>query len=95
MHDVLTLVAEVNTVTDGLDNAIKFTDDVYWNRLYSAMLEVLSVRTWRRALDTKLTLLRETYSMLHAQADAERAATLEWMIIALIVLEIVLALTGH
>jgi hypothetical protein len=94
MHEVQGLVAEVNTVTDGLDNAIKFTDDVYWNRLYSAMLEVLSVRSWRRALDTKLGLLRETYAMLHDQADAERAATLEWTIIVLIVLEIVLALKG-
>lgn len=94
MHDVQTLAAEVNEVTEGIENAIKFTDDVYWNRLYTAMLELLSVATWRRGLDRKLAILRETYAMLHHQADAERAATLEWTIILLIVLEIVMALAG-
>lgn len=94
MHDVQALAAEVNEVTEGIENAIKFTDDVYWNRLYTAMLELLSVATWRRGLDRKLALLRETYAMLHHQADAERGATLEWTIILLIVLEIVMALAG-
>lgn len=95
LHDVQRLVAEFTEVTERVDNALKVTDDVYWNRLYSAMLNVLRVNMWRAGVEHKLALLRETYSMLHDQADAERASALEWTIVLLILVEIFLALTGH
>lgn len=94
LHDVQRLVAEVVEVTERVDNAFKVTDDVYWNRLYSATLNVLRVEVWREGVDHKLALVRETYGMLHDQADAERANALEWAIVLLIVFEIVMALLG-
>ena len=60
LSDVQRLVAEVTEVTEQIDNALKVTDDVYWNRLYSAALGVLRVRVWREGVDHKLALLRET-----------------------------------
>jgi uncharacterized Rmd1/YagE family protein len=79
-------------VTERLDNALKVTDDVYWNRLYTAALGVLRVDVWRTGVEHKLALLRETYSMLRTAATAERDAFLEVAIILLIVVEVVLAL---
>lgn len=52
LHDLQRLVAEITEVTERIDNALKVTDDVYWNRLYSAMLSVLRVQTWRMGLTT-------------------------------------------
>lgn len=95
LHDVQRLVAEFTEVTERLDNALKVTDDVYWNRLYSAMLNVLRVNMWRAGVEHKLALLRETYSMLHDQADAERASALEWIIVLLILVEIFMAVIGR
>ncbi len=102
LRDVLRLVADVTEVTERVDNAFKVTDDVYWNRLYSALLNVLRVHVWRRGVEHRLELLRETYSILHNEADAERAAALEWAIVLLILFEIILimfefvvALGGH
>jgi hypothetical protein len=95
LHDVQRLVAEFTEVTERVDNALKVTDDVYWNRLYSAMLNVLQVDVWRAGVEHKLALLRETYSMLHDEAGAERATALEWTIILLILFEIIMALLGH
>jgi hypothetical protein len=95
LHDLQRLVAEVTEVTERIDNALKVTDDVYWNRLYSAMLGVLLVQTWRAGVDHKLALLRETYGMLHDQADAERANALEWIIVILILVELIVALIGR
>ncbi len=95
LRDVHRLIAEVTEVTEQVDNALKVTDDVYWNRLYSAVLGVLRVRVWRDGVDHKLALLRETYAMLHDDADAERGAALEWAIVLLIVFEIVMALLGR
>jgi hypothetical protein len=92
LGEVQALVLEVTEVTERVDNALKVTDDVYWNRLYSALVESLRVDVWRRGVEHKLALLRETYAMLHADADAERAWILELMIVLLIVVEIALAL---
>src|SRR5262245_797193 len=91
LHLVQRLVAEVTEVTERLDNALKVTDDVYWNRLYSAALNVLRVDVWRTGVEHKLSLLRETYSMLRAEAEAERDLTLEIAIVVLILIEVVLA----
>lgn len=63
LHDVQRLVAEVTQVTERVDNALKVTDDVYWNRLYSALLNVLRLDVWRDGVEHKLALIRETYSM--------------------------------
>jgi hypothetical protein len=95
LHDVQRLIAELTEVTERVDNALKVTDDVYWNRLYSSMLNVLRVNVWRGGVEHKLALLRETYSMLHEEADAERGTALEWTIILLIVFEIVMALVRY
>lgn len=95
LHQVQRLVAEFTEVTERVDNALKVTDDVYWNRFYSALLNVLRVDVWRSGVEHKLTLLRETYSMLHDEADAERATALEWIIVFLIFFEIIMALLRH
>ena len=95
LHDVQRLVAEVTQVTERVDNALKVTDDVYWNRLYSSLLNVLRVDVWRSGVEHKLALIRETYSMLHAEADAERASELEWTVALLLLFEIVMALLRH
>ena len=46
-------------------------------------------------MDRKLSLVRETYGMLNAEAQAARAEALELAIVVLIVAEIVLALMKH
>ncbi|ACK69289.1 hypothetical protein PCC7424_0833 [Gloeothece citriformis PCC 7424] len=92
LHQVQRLVAEFTEVTERVDNALKVTDDVYWNRFYSALLNVLRVDVWRSGVEHKLALLRETYGMLHNEADTERATALEWIIVLLIFFEIVMAL---
>lgn len=95
LHDVQRLIAEFTEVTERVDNALKVTDDVYWNRFYSSLLNVLRVDVWRSGVEHKLALLRETYEMLHDEADTERATALEWTIVLLIVIEIILALLGR
>jgi len=43
LQEVQGLVVDVTEITERVDNALKVTDDVYWNRLYSAALDVLRV----------------------------------------------------
>ena len=87
-----TRVADVTETVERVDNALKVTDDVYLARIYAAALELFRGTAWRRGIERKLRIVRETYGMLNAEAQAARAELLEIAIIALIVIEIVLGL---
>jgi hypothetical protein len=87
-----TRVADVTETVERVENALKVTDDVYMARIYAAALELFRGTAWRRGIERKLSIVRETYSMLNAEAQAARAELLEIAIIALIVIEIVVGL---
>lgn len=95
LTDVQQLVFDVTEVTERVDNALKVSDDVYWNRLYESAVHVLRLQVWRQGVEHKLALLRETYEMLHNDAEAERSSALEIIVILLIAFEIVWTLLGH
>ena len=78
-----------------VENSLKVTDDVFLARIYSAALEIFRGRTWRSGIDRKIAILRETYGMLNAESQARRSEVLEIIIVALIVIEIALALLKH
>lgn len=92
LADMQTLVADSTELVERVENAMKVTDDVYLARIYGAALELFRGRVWRSGIDRKLTIIRETYAMLNAEAQAARAETLELAIVLLIVAEIVLSL---
>jgi hypothetical protein len=86
-----TQVADVTEIIERAENAFKVTDDVYLARVYSAALEIFRGAAWRRGIDRKLDIMRETYEMLNAESQAVRAEALEIAIVLLIVLEVVLS----
>ena len=86
-----TLVADSTEIVERAENALKVTDDVYLARVYAAALELFRGRVWRRGIDHKLAIIRQTYAMLNAEAMAVRNEVLEVAIIVLIVVEIVIA----
>ena len=83
-------VADITETVERVENALKVTDDVYLARIYAAALELFRGTAWRRGIERKLAIVRETYEMFNAEAQAARAELLEVAIIALIVIEIVL-----
>ena len=89
------LVAEVTELTERVDNALQVTEDVYLARIYAAALELFRARTVGAAVDRKLAIIRDTYTALYQEASAARAALMEAVIVALIAVEIVLALLAH
>jgi hypothetical protein len=89
------LVAEVTELRERVDNALQVTEDVYLARVYAASLDAFRVASVSAAVDRKLAIMRDTYSALYDEASSRRAEILEIAIIALIVIEIVLALAKH
>ena len=86
-----THVADVTETVERVENALKVTNDVYLARVYAAALELFREQAWRNGIERKLTILRETYSMLNGEALAARAELLELSIVVLIVAELLLS----
>ena len=84
-------VADSTEIVERVENSLKVTDDVYLARVYSAALEIFRGRAWRSGIDQKLSIIRDTYSMLNDDAQGARSEALEMAIVFLIVFEIVLA----
>jgi hypothetical protein len=92
LADLQALVADSTELVERVESALKVTDDVYLARIYTAALEIFRGRDWRAAIDRKLAIIRETYVMLNAEAQAARSEALEVLIVVLITAEILLAL---
>ncbi|MEI6321990.1 MAG: hypothetical protein WCP60_02660 [bacterium] len=90
-----TLVAEVTELTERADNVLQVTEDVYLARVYSAALELFRVRMVGAAVDRKLSIVRDTYAALYAEASDARGELLEIAIVILIILELAVALMRH
>jgi len=90
LADLQGLVADSTELVERVDSALKVTDDVYLARIYTAALEIFRGREWRAAIDRKLAIIRETYVMLNAEAQAARSEAIELLIVVLITAEIVL-----
>ena len=90
-----TLVAEVTEVTEKVDNALQVTEDVYLARVYTAALELFRVPHVGKAVDRKLAIIRDSYTALYEEASSKRGELMELAIIALIAVEIVIAMIRH
>jgi hypothetical protein len=91
LAEVQTRVADITEIVERADNGFKVVNDVYLARVYLAALEVFRDQAWRRGIDRKLGIFRDTYSMLNAEAQATRGELLEVMIILLFVADIIIS----
>lgn len=92
LSDLQTRVADVTETVERAENGLKVTDDVYLARVYSAALDLFRATAWRRGIERKLEIFRETYAMLNGEAQAARSELLEVVVILVILAELVLGL---
>lgn len=92
LRDLQRLVAGATELVERVENALKVTDDVWLSRVYQAALDVFRERAWRAGIERKLGIVRETYAMLNAEAQAGRMEVLEVVIVVLIAVEFLTAL---
>jgi hypothetical protein len=92
LSDLQTRVADVTETVERAENGLKVTDDVYLARVYSAALDLFRATAWRRGIERKLEIFRETYAMLNGEAQAARSELLEIVIIVVILAELILGL---
>lgn len=85
---------EVSEIFERIDNALHTVDDSWLAQVHRAAVEEFALQSWQRQLRDKLELLLRINGMLADQIHTQQSLRLEWAIVALIVLEILLALAG-
>lgn len=92
LNRLMETYAEVSEVTEGIENLIRITEDVYYARVYATALRVLRADSWRASVDRKIDVIRKNYQMLSDEVNREHGNFLEWVIIVLIALEFAFAI---
>jgi hypothetical protein len=92
LADLQTRFADITETVERVENSIKLTNDVHLARIYAAALQLFREQAWRRGIERKLGILRDTYAMLNSEAQVARAELLEIAIVVLIVAELILGL---
>jgi len=77
------------------DNALKLIGDQYLSRVFGLASARFHLDEWQQSIRRKLDTVGDVYDLLVQQAGGRRMETLEIIVVALIALEIVLAVLRH
>ena len=82
---------ESSLLSERVDNALKLIGDDYLARLHATASRRFYMQEWDAAISRKLNIVAELYQLLTDRVRTAQAQTLELVVIALIVIEILLA----
>ena len=82
---------DLTEYNERMENTIKIVGDLYLARVYSEALERFRVPLWRNSVYRKQRQVAQVYEFLQGEMYTRRSILLETTIVALIVLEIILA----
>jgi hypothetical protein len=88
---VVRRLVELTEFAERVDNALKVIGDFYLARVYESAVRRFRIRAWQSSVDAKQALLAQAYGLVRGEIDARRSTVLELVVIALIVVEVVLA----
>lgn len=88
------LQADGAQLFESVNNALKLLGDQYLARVYRVAARRLHLPEWDASILRKIGILDSLYGKLSDRRSNRRMETLEWIIIALITFEIVLAMVG-
>ena len=86
------LRVDISVITERLESSINMAGDAYYSHVYSMLVDQLSIRQWKKSIDSKLDIIRDLYTAYQHQLDTVHAELLEVIIIILIALELIMPL---
>ena len=86
---------ESTLLSEQVTNALKLIGDLYLSRIHTAAAIKVHLPGWERVIAEKLQILDEIYERIVDRVRTAQSQTLEVIIVALFVLEILLALFRH
>jgi hypothetical protein len=91
-RELTELRLEYTLIAERVGNSLKLIGDLYLSRLHSAGARKLHLPEWERTISHKLQIIDDLYRRLNDRIRTAQSQTLELAIVALIVVELLLAL---
>jgi hypothetical protein len=95
LRSVRELEIEATSLFERADNALKLIGDQYLSRVFGLASARFHLHEWEQSIRRKLDTVGDVYDLLVQQAGGRRMEALEMVVVALIALEIVLAVLRH
>lgn len=87
---IMKTITELTEITEKIDSSLKVTQDVYYARIYRAILKLLMVKDWEMAIKKKLDIATNVCDMLYREISNKRLEVLEFVIVILIAVDILI-----
>lgn len=87
---IMKTITELTEITEKIDSSLKVTQDVYYARIYRAILKLLLVKDWEMAIKKKLDIATNVCDMLYREISNKRLEILEFVIVILIAVDILI-----
>ncbi len=96
LYQLAELRLESLLLSERVDNALKLIGDLYLARVHSAAAKRLYLQDWEMSISRKLDIIDSLYQLLTDRVRNAQSQTLELVVIALIIVEILIAIiTSH
>ncbi|HTE06059.1 MAG TPA: hypothetical protein VK824_07680 [Planctomycetota bacterium] len=94
LHRIGRMQVDAALLHERVSNALKLVGDQFLARVYGQAARRLRLQDWNASIANKLGALESIYTKLRDRAATSRLELLEWIVIALIALELLLPLLG-
>ncbi|MBJ6760848.1 hypothetical protein JGU66_08740 [Myxococcaceae bacterium JPH2] len=91
-RQTLGTLVDLNEFVERVENSLKIIGDFYLAKVYEGAVRRMRISAWQASVTRKQQLLAQTYGLLKGEVDIDRSHLLEMMVVALIVLELAVAL---
>jgi len=90
-RQVWATLLEMSEFIERVENSLKIIGDFYLGKVYEAAVRRLRIPNWQASITRKQQMLAQVYQLLKDEVDTDRALTLEFTIVILIISELLLA----
>jgi hypothetical protein len=87
LMDIAKLRVDISVITERLNNSVNMTGDVYFQKLYTMLMQVFKLKEWKTSIDEKLSIINEMYMVRKNRLDTVREEMLTLVIIVLVAFE--------
>lgn len=85
---------EMSEFIERVENSLKIIGDFYLAKVCEATVRRLRIPVWQASITRKQQMLAQVYQLLKGEVDTDRALTLEFTVVILIVTELTLAVVS-
>lgn len=91
---LIRLRVDISVIVERLESSIQMVGDAYYSKVYSMLVEKLSLQSWKESLSKKLDIINDLYSAYQHRLETLHDEILTVVVIILIALEAGLAFMG-